>query len=157
MVLVHTQKLAVAVLVLVGTKVIASVGRKSASDPGEPNNGPDPTSLPPLSATPWPRSAGVAALLTTARDRPLDWINAGQALQRILLTASTSGVAAALHTQPLELGWLRETIRTQLCEGAYPQLMLRFGMVIQAAASVRRLPDDILSAPGAEPPGSSNG
>jgi hypothetical protein len=105
--------------------------------------------LPPLSTAPWHRSAGVAALLTTARDHPVDWVNAGQALQRILLTASSSGVAAALHTQPLEFARLRETIRTGLSDGAYPQLVLRFGTVVQAADSVRRLPDDVLS------PGSS--
>jgi Nitroreductase family len=106
--------------------------------------------LPPLSTASWPRSAGVAALLTTAGDRPVDWISAGQALQRILLTASTSGVAAALHTQPLEFGRMRESIRTQLSDGAHPQLMLRFGMVIQSAASVRRPPDDVLSAGDSE-------
>jgi nitroreductase len=106
--------------------------------------------LPPLSSTLRFRSAGVVGLLTTAQDRPMDWINAGQALQRILLTASTCGVAAALHTQPLELGWLRESIRTRLSDGAYPQLILRFGAVIQAAASVRRPPDDVLSATGSE-------
>jgi len=104
--------------------------------------------LPPLSTAPWPRSAGVAALVTTAGDRPVDWVNAGQALQRILLTASTLGVAVALHTQPLELGWLRESIRTRLSDGAYPQLVLRFGKVIQAAESVRRSPDDVLSIGG---------
>jgi hypothetical protein len=108
----------------------------------------------PLSTAPWPRSAGVAALLTTAQDCPVDWVNAGQALQRILLTASTSGAAAALHTQPLELGWLRERIRAALSDGAYPQLVLRFGMVAQAAASVRRPPDDVLSATGSEDPDS---
>ena len=102
--------------------------------------------LPPLSTAPWPRSAGVAALLTTRHDRPVDWINAGQALQRVLLTASASGVAAALHTQPLELDWLRESLRTQLCDEADPQLVLRFGTVIQTAASVRRPPEDVLSA-----------
>jgi hypothetical protein len=106
--------------------------------------------LPPLSTAPWPRSAGVAGLLTTADDRQVDWINAGQALQRILLTASTVGVAAGLHTQPLELDWLRESIRTRLSDGAYPQMVLRFGAVIQAAASVRRPPDDVLSAGGGE-------
>jgi hypothetical protein len=100
--------------------------------------------LPPLSTAPWPRSAGVAGLLTTARDRPVDWINAGQALQQILLTASTCGVAAALHSQPLELGWLRESIRTRLSDGAYPHLLLRLGMVTQAAVSVRRPPDEVL-------------
>ena len=113
--------------------------------------------LPPLSTAPWPRSAGVVALLTTAQDRPADWINAGQALQRILLTAGTCGAAAALHTQPLELGWLRESIRTGLSDGAYPQLVLRFGMVTQAAVSVRRPADDVLSADENDSPGSSHG
>jgi len=106
--------------------------------------------LPPLSTAPWPRSAGVAGLLTTARDRPVDWVNAGQALQRILLTASACGAAAALHSQPLELGWLRQSIRTRFSDGAYPQLVLRFGMVTQAAVSVRRPADDVLSGNGTE-------
>ena len=106
--------------------------------------------LPPPSTAPPFRSAGVAALLTTAQDRPADWINAGQALQRILLTASTCGIAAALHTQPLELGWLRDTIRTRLSDGAHPQMALRFGAVVQTAASVRRPPEDVLSEGGAE-------
>ena len=106
--------------------------------------------LPPLSTASWPRSAGVAAVLTTAHDRPVDWVNAGQALQRILLTAAASGAAAALHTQPLEFGRLRESIRTGLSDGAYPQLVLRFGAVIQAAASVRRPPDDVLSTGNTE-------
>ena len=95
-------------------------------------------------------AAGVAALLTTAQDRPADWINAGQALQRILLTASTCGIVAALHTQALELGWLRDFIRTQLSDGAYPQLVLRFGAVIEAATSVRRPPEGVLSESGSE-------
>jgi Nitroreductase family len=112
--------------------------------------------LPPLSCTPPFRSAGVVGLLTTAHDRPEDWINAGQALQRILLTASTCGVAAALHSQPLEFGWLRDAIRTRLSDGGYPQLVLRFGTVIQTAVSVRRPPDDVLSPTGAECLGSSD-
>jgi hypothetical protein len=106
--------------------------------------------LPPLGATPRFRSAGVAAVLTTAQDRPVDWINAGQALQRILLTASTCGIAVALHTQPVELGWLRESIRARVSDGAHPQLVLRFGAVIQAAASVRRPPEAVLSTDGGE-------
>jgi hypothetical protein len=106
--------------------------------------------VPPLSTASLVRSAGVVGLLTTAQDRPPDWVNAGQALQRILLTASTAGIAAALHSQPLELGWLRESIRTQLSDGACPQLILRFGAVIQAADSVRRPPDDILSGTDGE-------
>ena len=106
--------------------------------------------LPPLSTGSPFRAAGVVGLLTTAQDRPPDWVNAGQALQRILLTASTAGIAAALHTQPLEFGWLRESIRTQLSDGACPQLILRLGAVTQTADSVRRPPDDILSGTGIE-------
>jgi len=102
--------------------------------------------LPRLSTALWPRSAGVAGLLTTAHDHLLDWVNAGQALQRILLTASTCGVAAALHSQPLELGWLREPIRAGLSDGAYPQLVLRLGYAVQTEVSVRRPADDVLSA-----------
>jgi hypothetical protein len=113
--------------------------------------------LPPLSTAPSFRSAGIAALLTTARDRPEDWINAGQALQRILLTASTCGIAAALHTQPVELDWLRDSVRRQLSDGAYPQLVLRFGTVIQAAASVRRPLDDVLSESGSDETNISDG
>ena len=97
-----------------------------------------------------PRSAGVACLLTTARDRPVDWVNAGQALQRTLLTAATCGVAAALHSQPLERARLREFIRTNLADGSYPQLVLRLGTVIQTAVSVRRPPASVLFASGSE-------
>jgi hypothetical protein len=100
----------------------------------------------PFSGAVAPRSAGVVCLLTTADDRPVDWVNAGQALQRVLLISSTCGVAAALHSQPLELSWLRGVIRTRLSDGTYPQLVLRLGTVIQTAASVRRPLDNVLSA-----------
>ena len=106
--------------------------------------------LPPLSSARSYRAAGVAGLLTTEADRPADWVNAGQALQRILLTASTYGAAVALHSQPLELPWLREFIRTELSDGAYPHLVLRFGLVTQIAISVRRDPADVLFPVGAD-------
>ena len=97
-----------------------------------------------------PRSAGVVCLLTTTGDRPVDWVIAGQALQRILLTAATCGVAAALDSQPLERARLREFIRTQLGDGSYPQLVLRLGTVIQTAVSVRRPAASVLFANGGE-------
>ena len=97
-----------------------------------------------------PRSAGMVGLLTTPGDRRADWVNAGQALQRALLTCAMCGVAAALHSQPLERAALREFIRTQLCDGAYPQLLLRLGTAIQTAVSVRRHPAAVLFAAGGE-------
>ena len=97
-----------------------------------------------------PRSAGLACILTTAGDGLTDWVNAGQALQRALLTGATCGVAAALHSQPLERARLREFLRTQLCDGAYPQLVLRLGSAAQTAVSVRRAPASVLFASGGE-------
>ncbi len=100
--------------------------------------------VPPLSCAPAHRTAGTVALLTTPGDAPVDWLNAGQALQRILLIAGTCGVAAAMHSQPLELPWLRDLIRERLAGGGYPQLLLRLGTVIQTSVSVRRPPDEVL-------------
>ena len=100
--------------------------------------------LPPSGTGAVPRSAGVVAVLGTTADRPGDWIAAGQALQRMLLLASSCGVSAALHSQPLEVPELRAFIRTVLCEGAYPQMVVRFGTTGQAAVSVRRSVDDVL-------------
>jgi hypothetical protein len=87
----------------------------------------------------------------------MDWVNAGQALQRALLTSAICGVAAALHSQPLQLPRLREFIRTQLGDGTYPQLVLRLGTVIQIAVSVRRPPASVLSAGDGEHLSSSHG
>ena len=106
--------------------------------------------VPPLSTATWHRAAGVAGLLTTTADGPADWVNTGQALQRILLTASTCGAAVALHSQPLELPWLREFIRTELSDGAFPHLVLRIGLVTQVAVSVRRDPGDVLFSAGGD-------
>ena len=93
----------------------------------------------------------MACLLTTPADTPRDWVNAGHARQRILLTSASYGAAAALYSQPMEVGWLREVIRVQLGDGSYPQLVLRLGTVIQSAISVRRPPGSVLLAPGREP------
>jgi hypothetical protein len=111
--------------------------------------------LPPLSV-PAHQSAGAACVLTTVGDGPADWLNAGQALQRILLTAGLHGIAAALHSQPIEVAWLREQVRADFCDGAFPQLVLRLGAVVQTEQSVRRLPADVLHGreerlPGGEP------
>ncbi|HUB42569.1 MAG TPA: hypothetical protein VMA72_27255 [Streptosporangiaceae bacterium] len=91
------------------------------------------------------RFAGMVCLLTTSSDCPAAWVNAGQALQQILLRSATFGVAAALHTQPVEVGWLRDAIRTQLGDNSYPQLLLRLGTVLQNAISLRRPAESVLT------------
>ena len=100
--------------------------------------------LPPSMMTPMHHSAGAVALLATGADQPADWVGAGQALQRVLLVASMHGVAAALHSQPLELPELREFIRIRLTGQAYPQMLFRFGVTDVVAASVRRPVEEVL-------------
>ena len=100
--------------------------------------------LPPAGQGPLPRSAGVVALLATASDRPDDWVGAGQALQRILLYLSACGLAAALHSQPVEITELRAFIAQHFTDGLYPQMLLRFGATDQREVSVRRPIEDVL-------------
>ncbi len=100
--------------------------------------------LPPGMMAPLHRSAGVVALLITSADQPADWIRSGQALQRVLLAANASGVAAALHSQPLEMPELREFIRIRLSRGACPQILLRFGATDTVTTSTRRPAEEVL-------------
>jgi hypothetical protein len=101
--------------------------------------------LPPLSTVPG-RSAGTVCLLATSADTPADWVSAGQALQRILLTSAAWGMAVALHSQPFELGWGRGLRHSR--PGLCPQLLLRLGTTIQIATSVRRPPGSVLFTAG---------
>lgn len=100
--------------------------------------------MPPAGTGAAPRSAGVVGVLTTAADRAAEWIQAGQALQRVLLLATSCGVTAALHSQPLEVAQLRAFIGAVLCDGAFPQMVVRLGTTGQASASVRRGVDEVL-------------
>ncbi|MFI7133901.1 Acg family FMN-binding oxidoreductase [Nonomuraea sp. NPDC050153] len=83
-------------------------------------------------------SVGVVALLTTRGDSRREWIDAGQALQHILLHASAYGVSAAFHTQALEMDLLREFLRHELCSDEYPQMIMRLGVTFDDKPSVRR-------------------
>jgi hypothetical protein len=88
-------------------------------------------------------------LLATSANESADWVAAGQALQRVLLRAAACGVAAALHSQPLEVPQLRDFIRVQLAARAHPQMIIRLGVTSQAGpgtgtATVRRPVGEVL-------------
>ncbi|GLU49535.1 Acg family FMN-binding oxidoreductase [Nocardiopsis ansamitocini] len=70
---------------------------------------------------------GTVALLTTVSDTRVSHLAAGQALERVLLTATAAGVASAFHTQPLEEPLLRAFVTERLCGGAHPQMLMRLG------------------------------
>ncbi|MEU9968483.1 Acg family FMN-binding oxidoreductase [Streptomyces malaysiensis] len=66
------------------------------------------------------------ALLSTAQDRREDWLLAGQALERVLLTATAHGVRTSMLHQAMEWPDLRAaaSLSQRRC---FPQLLIRFG------------------------------
>lgn len=87
-------------------------------------------------------------VLGTPGDTPTDWLRAGQAAGRLLLTATTLGVVASPMTQALEVPGVRSTLTRDLGVVGHPQLVLRLGYPGGGAppAYARRRPvDEVLS------------
>ncbi len=85
------------------------------------------------------------AVLYSRADSPRDWLVAGQALERVLLTATARGVATTLMTQPTEVVHLRSLL-TDLRASLVPQAVIRFGYGPPCAASPRRPVEEVLEA-----------
>lgn len=91
-----------------------------------------------LPARPFERRPAIA-VLTTAHDRRTDWLRAGQALERVLLTATAHGVRASLLHQALEWPDLRERLRPPTGpRTCHPQMVLRLGYGPEGPATPRR-------------------
>jgi len=69
----------------------------------------------------------LVGVLGTAGDTVLDQIVAGQALQRLLLTATEYRLAASMLSQPIEVPVAREQLRAGLGRHGSPQMVLRIG------------------------------
>ena len=79
------------------------------------------------------------AILGSAGDTALDQINAGQALQRVLLTATDAGLAASMISQPIEVKGAREQLRRSLGgRTGTPQMALRIGYGRTGSTTPRR-------------------
>ncbi|PWI20281.1 hypothetical protein DI272_03000 [Streptomyces sp. Act143] len=94
----------------------------------------------------WTARTGTVVVLSTPHDTRLDWLRAGQALQRVLLYAAAHGVMAGFHTQPLELPELRAELQARLIGDRSAQMVLRLGYPTHVSASPRRSPAAALYA-----------
>ncbi|MCM4085171.1 Acg family FMN-binding oxidoreductase [Paractinoplanes hotanensis] len=65
-------------------------------------------------------------VLATQNDRRVDWVRAGQALQRVLLTATWHGLATMPISQPIELPSVRRLL-IEPTSGLSAQMLLRVG------------------------------
>ncbi len=104
-----------------------------------------------------PHSAGYAwfeeepqlAVLSTLCNTRADWLRAGQALERVWLTATARGVAVGPITQPLETAdaWLVRDPRSGI---EHPQMILRLGYGLPVPRTRRRPVSDVLDIPSAD-------
>jgi len=79
------------------------------------------------------------AVLGSEGDDTLDWIRAGEALQRVLLTACSCGLQASYLNQPIQVASLRPRLQKLVGKG-FPQLLLRFGHPSEAIPAAPRRP-----------------
>lgn len=85
------------------------------------------------------------ALLSTADDRPADWLRAGQALERVLLTATLDSVSTSFATQPVEWPDLRWVLRDPVHGTGNPQMIIRMGYGPTGPRTPRRRLDRVLT------------
>jgi hypothetical protein len=76
-------------------------------------------------------------VLSTAGDRRPDWVRAGQALERVWLTAVARGLAIAPMSQPLEIPRLRREV-TDADPARRAQVLLLVGYAPPTTATPRR-------------------
>ena len=69
----------------------------------------------------------LVAVLGTSGDTHRHQLVAGMALQHVLLTVTSAGLAASMLSQPIEVAAAREQLRLALGRFGVPQLVLRIG------------------------------
>ena len=80
----------------------------------------------------------LVGVLVSPSDISQDVMRAGQALQRILLTGTSSGVSASFLSPLAEVGRARRALRVQVTRIGQPQAVLRFGYGQKTAPTPRR-------------------
>ncbi|GAB3086738.1 Acg family FMN-binding oxidoreductase [Micromonospora schwarzwaldensis] len=93
----------------------------------------------------------LVAVLGTPGNTGTDQVAAGQALQRVLLTATDAGLAVSMLSQPIEVPAAREALRLSLGRFGTPQMVMRIGYGQPGRATPRRPVDEVLDLPVTRP------
>ena len=84
------------------------------------------------------------AVLATHADGEYAQLRAGQAMEAVLLTAASLGLAASFLSQVIEVEAGRHELRRVLGGGLHPQTVLRLGFGSPVPATPRRDPADLV-------------
>lgn len=85
----------------------------------------------------------VLAVLSTERDDPTAWLEAGQVLAEVLLRATSAGLSASYLNQPLEMANTRVHVQRLVGGPRYPQIVLRMGVGPKVPHTPRRDPREV--------------
>lgn len=96
------------------------------------------------------------AVLTTAHDDRQAWVAAGQALEHLLLVATTYFVHASFQTTVLENPTTRHDLRRALDLDGPPQMLMRLGYTGTQRHTPRRSVDEIVTSRRTAAPGTSD-
>jgi nitroreductase len=89
----------------------------------------------------------LVGVLGSVGNSAVDQVIAGQALQRVLLTAVDAGLGVSMLSQPIEVPTAREQLRVSLGRFGTPQMVLRIGYGQPGRPTPRRDVDDVLDLP----------
>ena len=85
------------------------------------------------------------AVIGSFSDLPLSQLQAGQAMQRVLLAATAQGLSASFLSQVVEVPETRTQLRELIGGGVWPQTVLRLGYGSPATPSPRRAIADVVA------------
>ncbi|MEV1109301.1 nitroreductase [Micromonospora sp. NPDC049751] len=89
----------------------------------------------------------LVGVLGSVGNTAIDQVVAGQALQRVLLTAVDAGLGVSMLSQPIEVPTAREQLRVSLGRFGTPQMVLRVGYGQPGRPTPRREVDEVLDLP----------
>ncbi|MFC7615421.1 hypothetical protein ACFQV2_19870 [Actinokineospora soli] len=89
-------------------------------------------------------SSPLILVLQSYSDGPAEQVQAGQALQRVLLTVTSLGLSASLISQPIEVAAIRGELRRMLGSHLTPQAVLRVGYGSSVRPTPRRPITDLV-------------
>ncbi|WP_037040289.1 Acg family FMN-binding oxidoreductase [Pseudonocardia halophobica] len=138
---------------------VAELDRWTAREQGHPDGVP----LSAAGPVPWPNAAWVMrdfsggtgsdheyeadpliAVLSVHGDGPREEIRAGQAMERVLLTATADGLASSFLSQLVEVPDVREQMRRLISGARPPQVVLRIGHGWPVPGTPRRQVPELL-------------